>query len=154
MDDLADLRRILKTSRTIAMVGLSNQWHRPSHFVAKYLQQHGYRIIPVNPRLAGTMLLGERVVASVDDITEPVDMVDVFRRSEDVLPIAQAAIRIGAKVLWQQIGVKNLEADALVRAAGMDSVMDRCVKIEHGRIFGGLEWVGVNRKLISAKRPV
>jgi uncharacterized protein len=154
MDDIATLRRILKASRTIAMVGLSDQWHRPSHFVAKYLQQHGYRIVPVNPRLAGGMLLGERVVASVLEIEAPVDMVDVFRRSEDVLPIAQQALQIGARVLWQQIGVVNREADALVRAAGLDSVMDRCVKIEHGRLFGGLNWVGVNTRVISARRPV
>jgi uncharacterized protein len=154
VDDIASLRRILRASRKIAMVGLSDQWHRPSFFVAKYLQQHGWRIFPVNPRLAGTTLLGESVVASLLDLKEAVDMVDVFRRSEDVLPIAQAAVKIGARVLWQQIGVVNREADALARAAGMDSVMDRCVKIEHGRIFGGLNWVGVNTRVISAKRPV
>jgi predicted CoA-binding protein len=154
MDDIASLRRILKSSRNIAMVGLSDQWYRPSHFVAKYLQQHGYRIFPVNPRLAGTTLLGEPVVASVLDLKQPVDMVDVFRRSADVLPIAEQAIQIGARVLWQQIGVVNRQADALVRAAGLDSVIDRCVKIEHGRIFGGLNWVGVNTGVISAKRPV
>jgi uncharacterized protein len=154
VDDIASLRRILRASRKIAMVGLSDQWHRPSFFVAKYLQQHGWRIFPVNPRLAGTTLLGESVVASLLDLKEAVDMVDVFRRSEDVLPIAQAAVKIGARVLWQQIGVVNREADALARAAGMDSVMDRCVKIEHGRIFGGLNWVGVNTRVISARRPV
>ncbi len=153
MDDIASLRRILKASRTIAMVGLSDQWHRPSFFVAKYLQQHGWRIFPVNPRLAGTTLLGQPVVASLLDLKEPVDMVDVFRRSEDVLPIAQAAVKIGARVLWQQIGVVNREADALARAAGMHSVMDRCVKIEHARIFGGLHWVGVNTRVVSARRP-
>jgi uncharacterized protein len=152
-DDIATLRHILSTSRVIAMVGLSDQWHRPSHFVAKYLQQHGFRVIPVNPRLAGTTLLGETVVASVLDIQGGVDMVDVFRRTEDVMPIAEQAIDIGARVLWQQIGVVNHEADAKVRAAGMHSVMDRCVKIEHGRLFGGLNWVGVNTKVISAKRP-
>jgi uncharacterized protein len=154
VDDIASLRRILRASRKIAMVGLSDQWHRPSFFVAKYLQQHGWRIFPVNPRLAGTTLLGESVVASLLDLKEAVDMVDVFRRSEDVLPIAQAAVKIGARVLWQQIGVVNREADALARAVGMDSVMDRCVKIEHGRIFGGLNWVGVNTRVISARRPV
>jgi predicted CoA-binding protein len=154
MDDIATLRRILKSTRTIAMVGLSDHWFRPSHFVAKYLQQHGYRIIPINPRLAGTTLLGETVLASVLDLKEPVDMVDVFRRTEDVLPIAEQAVQVGARVLWQQIGVVNREADARVRAAGMDSVMDRCVKIEHGRIFGGLNWVGVNTRVISARRPV
>jgi uncharacterized protein len=154
MDDIASLRRILKASRRIAMVGLSDQWYRPSHFVAKYLQQHGWRVFPVNPRIAGSMLLGETVVASLLDLKEPIDMVDVFRRTEDVLPIAEQAVKIGARVLWQQIGVVNLAADALVRAAGLDSVMNRCVKIEHGRIFGGLNWVGVNTGVISARRPV
>jgi predicted CoA-binding protein len=153
-DDIATLRRILKTCRTVAVVGLSAEWHRPSFFVAKYLQQHGYRVIPVNPRYAGGEILGERVHASLDDIGEPVDMVDVFRRSEDVGPIAEAAIRIGASCLWQQIGVANAEADAAVRAAGLDSVMDRCTKIEHARLFGGLNWAGVNTGVVSARRPV
>ncbi|MCW5610475.1 MAG: CoA-binding protein [Rubrivivax sp.] len=153
-DDIPTLRRILKDCRTVAVVGLSDQWHRPSYFVAKYLQDHGYRVIPVNPRYAGGTILGEKVFASLDEIGEPVDMVDVFRRSEDVLPIAEAAVRIGAKCLWQQIGVANAEADALVRAAGLDSVMDRCTKIEHGRLFGGLHWAGVNTRVVSARRPV
>jgi uncharacterized protein len=151
-DDIPTLRRILRECRTVAIVGLSDQWHRPSNFVGKYLQQHGYRVIPVNPRY--TEVLGERCFASLTDITEPVHMVDVFRRSEDVLPIAQEAIRIGAKCLWQQIGVMNREAAALAEAAGLDVVMDRCVKIEHARLFGGLHWAGVNTRVISAKRPV
>jgi hypothetical protein len=154
LNDIATLRRILQSCRTVAVVGLSAEWHRPSFFVAKYLQQHGYRVIPVNPRYAGGEILGEKVHARLDDIVEPVDMVDVFRRSEDVLPIAEAALRIGAKCLWQQIGVANPEADALARAAGMDSVMDRCVKIEHARLFGGLHWAGVNTGVVSARRPV
>ncbi|HEX7385011.1 MAG TPA: CoA-binding protein [Burkholderiaceae bacterium] len=153
-DDITTLRRILKASRTIAVVGLSADWYRPSQFAAKYLQQHGYRIFPVNPRYAGRELLGERCVARLEDIGVPVDIVDVFRRSADVLPIAESAVAIGAKCLWQQIGVKNLEADALARAHGLDSVMDRCVKIEHARLFGGLHWAGVNTRVISAKRPV
>ncbi len=151
-DDIAALRRILRDCRTIAIVGLSADWHRPSHFVGKYLQQHGYRIVPVNPRYDS--ILGERSWAALEDIPFPVDMVDVFRRSADVLPFAQAAVAIGAKCLWQQIGVVNREADALARAAGLDSVMDRCVKIEHARLFGGLHWAGVNTRVISAKRPV
>lgn len=153
-DDIPTLRRILQTCRTVAVVGLSAEWHRPSYFVAKYLQQHGYRIVPVNPRYAGGEILGEQVYAQLRDITEPVDMVDVFRRSEDVLPIAEDAIRLGAKCLWQQIGVANAEADAAVRAAGLDSVMNRCTKIEHARVFGGLHWAGVNTNVISAKRSV
>lgn len=153
-DDISTLRRILHQHRRIAVVGLSAEWHRPSHFAAQYMQQHGYAIFPVNPRYAGGEVLGRPCVASLADLAEPVDMVDVFRRTEDVLPIAQQAIAIGAKCLWQQIGVVNEEADALVRAAGLDSVMDRCVKIEHARLFGGLHWAGVNTRVISAKRPV
>jgi predicted CoA-binding protein len=136
------------------VVGLSAEWHRPSYFAAKYMQQHGYRIVPVNPRYAGGEVLGERCYASLAEIPHPVDLVDVFRRSEDVGPIAEAAIAIGASCLWQQIGVTNLEAAERARAAGLDVVMDRCVKIEHGRIFGGLNWVGVNTGVISAKRLV
>ena len=151
-DDIPTLRRILKTCQTIAVVGLSAEWHRPSNFVAKYLQSHGYRIVPVNPRYVE--VLGEKSYARLEDIPFAVDMVDVFRRSEDVLPIATSAVAIGAKCLWQQIGVVNLEADALARSAGLDSVMDRCVKIEHARLFGGLNWVGVNTKVVSARRPV
>jgi len=150
-DDLPTLRRILKSYRTIAVVGLSANWNRPSNFAAKYLQQHGYRVIPVNP--AYPEVLGERCYPELAAIPHPVDVVDVFRRTADVLPVAQAAIAIGAKCLWQQIGVINREADALVRAAGMDSVMDRCMKIEHARLFGGLHWAGVNTRVISARRP-
>ena len=151
-DDISTLRRILRDSRTIAVVGLSAEWHRPSYFAAKYMQQHGYRIIPVNPRYEE--VLGERCYASLTDIEAKVDIVDVFRRTADVLPIAAQAIEIGARCLWQQIGVVNLEADAAVVEAGLDSVMDRCVKIEHARIFGGLNWAGVNTRVVSARRPV
>ncbi len=151
-DDIVTLRRILKSARTIAVVGLSAEWHRPSYFAAKYMQQHGYRVIPVNPRYDS--ILGERCHARLEDIGDPVDIVDVFRKPADVLPIAQSAVAIGAKCLWQQLGVMNVEADALARAHGLDSVMDRCVKIEHARLFGGLHWAGVNTKVISARRPV
>ena len=153
MDDINTLRRILQQNRVIAVVGLSADWHRPSHFAAKYMQEHGYRVIPVNPRYAGQDVLGERCYASLREIPEPVDIVDVFRRTEDVLPIADEAIAIGAKVLWQQIGVKNAQAHERALTAGLDAVMDRCLKIEHGRLFGGLNWVGVNTKVVSAKRP-
>ena len=152
--DIPTLRRILRDTRTVAVVGLSAEWHRPSFFVAKYLQQHGCRVIPVNPRYAGQQILGETVYASLLDIPDKVDMVDVFRRSAEVLPIAQQALQIGARCLWQQIGVVNAEADALARSAGLDSVMDRCVKIEHARLFGGLNWAGVNTGVVSAKRPI
>ena len=154
MNTIEQLRRVLNRNHTIAVVGLSAEWHRPSYFAAKYMQEHGYRIVPVNPRYAktSTEVLGERCYAELTDIPFAVDMVDVFRRTEDVLPIARQALQIGAKCLWQQIGVMNLEADALAREAGMDAVMNRCVKIEHGRLFGGLNLVGVNTGVISAKR--
>ena len=151
MDDINTLRRILKETRVIAVVGLSADWFRPSYFAAKYMQEHGYRVIPVNPKYPE--ILGEKCFPSLRDIHQPVDMVDVFRKTADVMPIAEDAIRIGAKVLWQQLGVRNEEAAAKARAAGLETVMDRCVKIEHGRLFGGLNWVGVNTKVISAKRP-
>jgi len=153
MDDVETLRRILRENRVIAMVGLSADWYRPSYFAAKYLQEHGYRVIPVNPRYAGKQVLGETCYASLREVPEPVDVVDVFRRTEDVAPIADEAIALGAKVLWQQIGVKNEAAAGKAQAAGLDAVMDRCMKIEHGRLFGGLNWVGVNTRLISSKRP-
>ncbi len=151
----AELRHVLQSCRCIAVVGLSADWHRPSHFAASYMQGKGYRIVPVNPRYAaaGTQVLGETCYARLEDIPFAVDMVDVFRKTEDVLPIAHSAIAIGAKCLWQQLGVLNLEADTLVRAAGLASVMDRCVKIEHARLFGGLHWAGVNTGVISARRP-
>jgi len=153
MHDINTLRRILRENHVIAVVGLSADWFRPSYFAAKYLQEHGYRIIPVNPRYAGENVLGERCFAGLREISEKVDVVDVFRKTDDVPPIAEDAIAIGAKVLWQQIGVKNEAAAARARSAGLETVMDRCMKIEHGRLFGGLNWVGVNTGVISAKRP-
>jgi hypothetical protein len=158
MSTIAELRRILGSCRTIAVVGLSPQWHRPSFFAAKYMQAHGYRIVPVNPTAAE--ILGERCHPSVMAAAEAlaregsaIDMVDCFRRTEDIGPIADEAIAIGAKCLWQQIGVKNEAAAATARAAGLETVMDRCVKIEHARLFGGLNWAGVNTKVISSRRP-
>jgi predicted CoA-binding protein len=150
-EDINTLRRILKQSRTIAVVGLSANWWRPSYFAAKYMQEHGYRVIPVNPQYQE--VLGEKCYASLRDIPEKVDIVDCFRRSEDIGPIADEAIAIGARVLWMQLGVINHEAAEKARRAGLDVVMDRCVKIEHARLFGGLNWAGVNTKVISAKRP-
>jgi predicted CoA-binding protein len=151
-NDIAQLRRILQTSRTVAVVGLSAEWHRPSFFAAKYMQEHGYRVIPVNPRYEA--ILGERCYPRLEDIPEPIDLVDVFRREADVPPIAASAVAIGAKCLWQQLGVRSTEGDRIAREAGLDSVMDRCVKIEHARLFGGLNWVGVDTRVISARRPV
>ena len=151
MDDINTLRRILHEAKTIAVVGLSADWFRPSFFAAKYMQEHGYRVIPVNPKYRE--VLGQKCHASLRDIGDKVDIVDVFRKTADVMPIAEDAIAIGARVLWQQLGVNNEAAAAKARAAGLETVMDRCVKIEHGRLFGGLNWVGVNTHIISAKRP-
>jgi uncharacterized protein len=151
MDDISSLRRVLKECRVIAIVGLSADWYRPSFFAAKYMKEHGYRIVPVNPKYPE--ILGEKCYKSLQDIPGKVDMVDVFRRTADVMPVAEGAIAIGARVLWQQLGVTNEAAAAKARTAGLDTVMDRCVKIEHARLFGGLNWVGVNTRVISAKRP-
>ena len=158
MSDIATLRRILGSCKTIAVVGLSPQWHRPSFFAAKYMQGHGYRVVPVNP--TASEILGETCYPSLSAAAqalaakgERIDLVDCFRRTEDIPPIADEAIAIGAKCLWQQIGVVNEQAAAKARAAGLDTVMDRCVKIEHARLFGGLGWAGVNTRVISARRP-
>jgi len=151
VSDIVTLRRILAESRTIAVVGLSADWFRPSYFAAKYMQEHGYRIVPVNPRYPE--ILGERCYPTLSAIPFKVDIVDVFRKTADVLPIAEEAVAIGARCLWQQIGVINEEAQALALRNGLDSVVDRCVKIEHARLFGGLNWAGVNTRVISAKRP-
>ena len=150
MDDSDKARRILRTHKTLAVVGLSAQWHRPSYFAAKYMQEHGYRVIPVNPTYPE--ILGEKSYKSLRDIPVPVDIVDCFRKSAEIPAIAEDAIAIGAKVLWMQLGVLNAAARARAEGAGLEVVEDRCVKIEHGRFFGGLGWAGVNTKVISAKR--
>ena len=149
-DDSEKTRRILRENRTIAVVGLSAQWHRPSYFAAKYMQEHGYRVIPVNPTY--DTILGEKCFRSLRDIPCKVDIVDCFRKSAEIPAIAEDAIAIGAKVLWMQLGVTNAEARQRAEAAGLEVVEDRCVKIEHGRFFGGLGWAGVNTRVISAKR--
>jgi predicted CoA-binding protein len=152
VDDIAGLRRILLRSRTLAVVGLSAQWHRPSYFAAKYMRDHGYRILPVNPRY--DEVLGQRCYPDLKSVPEAVDIVDCFRRAEEIPAIADDAIAIGAKVLWMQLGIVDHEAAQRASAAGLDVVMNRCVKIEHARILGGLNWAGVNTGVISAKRPV
>jgi predicted CoA-binding protein len=151
MDDIPTLRRILKENHVIAMVGLSANWYRPSYFAAKYLLDHGYRVIPVNPGYKE--VLGQQSYASLRDIPEHVDIVDCFRKSAEIMPLADEAIAIGAKALWMQIGVINEAAAAKARDAGLDVVMDRCMKIEYARLFGGLGWAGVNTGVISGKRP-
>ena len=151
IDDIAGLRRVLALSRTIAVVGLSANWYRPSHFAAKYMQDKGFSVIPVNPAYAE--VLGERCYPDLAAIPRPVDMVDCFRKPGDIVPIAREAVAIGAKVLWMQLGIRNEEAARIALDGGLDVVMDRCVKIEHARILGGLNWAGVNTGVISAKRP-
>jgi predicted CoA-binding protein len=150
-EDINTLRRILKQSRTIAVVGLSANWWRPSYFAAKYMQEHGYRVIPVNPQYQE--VLGEKCYAGLRDIPEKVDIVDCFRRSEDIGPIAADAIAIGAKVLWMQLGVINEAAAERAEAAGLTVIMNRCPKIEYGRLSGEIGWYGVNRRTIDNRKP-
>lgn len=151
MSDIETLRRILKTCNRIAMVGLSANWYRPSNFAAKYLLDHGYEVIPVNP--VYDEVLGQKCYPSLTDIPEPVDVVDIFQRAEKVPPLVEQAIEIGAKVVWMQLGVVNEEAAARAREAGLEVVMNRCMKIEYGRLFGGLNFIGVDTKIISSSRP-
>lgn len=157
----SQLRAILARCRIIAVVGLSPQWHRPSHFAAQYMQAHGYRIVPVNPLVAqtGGSILGEHAYASVTEAAQAleregrhIDMVDCFRRAEDTPPLAEEAVAIGASCLWLQLGVVNDTSAQIARAAGLDVVQDRCVKIEHARLFGGLGWMGVNTRVITSRR--
>lgn len=152
MDDIPKLRRILRSAKTIAVVGLSAHWYRPSYFAAKYMQEHGYRIIPVNPTYDS--VLGEKCYPRLQDIPLPVDIVDCFRKSAEIASLADEAIAIGAKCLWMQLGVESSAAREKAEKAGLDVVENRCVKIEHARLFGGLGWAGVNTGVISAKRPV
>ena len=150
IEDTQSIKKILTSYKTIAVVGLSGNWNRPSHFAAKYMQEHGYRIIPVNPSYEE--ILGEVCYNSLLDIPESVEIVDIFRRPEDVPPIVEDAITIGARVVWMQLGVINHEAAERAQEAGLQVVMNRCVKIEYGRIFGGINFLGVNRRIISSKK--
>lgn len=150
MSDIRLLKRILQQHQTIAVVGLSADWFRPSYFAAKYMQEHGYRVIPVNPKYPE--ILGETCYPDLASIPHAVDIVDVFRKPSDTPAIATEAVKIGAKVLWLQLGVVNADAQATAEQAGLTVVMDRCVKIEHARLFGGLGWFGVNTGVISAQR--
>lgn len=152
MSDIATLRKILKENRSIAVVGLSADWHRPSYFAAKYMQERGYRIIPVNPKYPE--ILGEKCYPDLASIPEKVDMVDVFRKPEDCAAIAREAVAIGARVLWLQLSVSNAEARSIAEAAGLAVVEDRCVKIEYARLFGGLNFMGVNTGIVSSRRPL
>jgi predicted CoA-binding protein len=146
------IKGILRSVKTIAMVGASANWNRPSYFAMKYLQDKGYRVLPVNPAAAGQVILGEKVHASLRDIPDKVDMVDVFRASEHVPPIADDAIAIGAKILWMQLGVRNDTAAETAEKAGLTVIMNRCPKIEYGRLSGELGWHGFNSGVITSKR--
>lgn len=152
----AQIRRILGSVRTIAMVGASPNWNRPSYFAMKYLQQKGYRVIPVNPRAAGGKILGEAVYPALADIPGGIDMVDIFRNSDDAGPITDQSIALaperGIRVVWMQLGVRNDEAAARAGAAGLTVIMDRCPKIEYGRLNAELSWGGFNSGVISARR--
>ncbi|MEK9966344.1 MAG: CoA-binding protein [Rhodospirillaceae bacterium] len=146
------IRRVLRDTDVIAMVGASTNWNRPSYFAMKYLQEKGYRVIPVNPRAAGEPLLGEEVYASLKDIPVPIDMVDIFQRSDRVPPIVDEAIEVGAKVIWMQLTVRHDEAAKKAEDAGLTVIMDRCPKIEFGRLTGELGWSGINTKVITSRR--
>lgn len=145
------IRKILKEASTIAIVGLSGNWFRPSYFAAKYLIDRGYKVIPVNPNY--DEILGQPCVPDLASIDEPVDVVDIFQRAEQVPDFIDGAEKLGANVFWMQLGIVNEEAATKARNKGMTVVMDRCMKIEYARIFGGLNWSGVNTGIISSKRP-
>jgi len=151
----AYIRGILNTVKTIAMVGFSPKESRPSYFVFKYLLERGYRVFPINPGQAGTEVLGRKVYASLSEIPEPIDMVDIFRASEHVLPIVQQALALTPKpqVIWTQLTVRNDEAAKLAEENGMKVVMNRCPKIEYGRLSSEISWIGVNSRTLSSRRP-
>jgi predicted CoA-binding protein len=150
------LRKVLGSVRTIAMVGASPDWHKASSFAMKYLQSKGYRVIPVNPRATGKTILGETCYARLSDIPQKeagkIDMVDIFRNSEAAGAVADEAVAIGARVVWMQLGVRNDAAAARAEKAGLTVIMNRCPKIEYGRLNGELSWGGFNSRIISSKR--
>ena len=146
------IRKILREVKTIAMVGSSANWVRPSYYAMKYLQKKEFRIIPVNPKAAGTEILGEIAYTSLADIPHPVDMVQIFRNSEAAGPITDEAIAIRPKIVWMQLGVRNDAAAERAEAAGLTVIMDRCPKIEYGRLSGEIAWLGINTRVISSKR--
>ena len=152
MSDIATLRRILNDYKRVAVVGLSADWSRPSYFAAKYLLDHGFEIIPVNPKYEE--ILGQKCYPDLQSIPSSVDIVDLFQRTERVPPFVADAIAIKAKLVWMQLGIVHEEAAQKARDAGLEVVMDRCMKIEYARLFGGLNSIGVNTGVISAKRPL
>jgi predicted CoA-binding protein len=152
------IARILRQTKTIAMVGASPNTMRPSYFAMKYLLDRGFNVIPVNPGQADKEILGRKVYASISDVPAPVDMIDIFRNSEAAGPITDEAIankeRLGAKVLWMQLGVINEDAAKRAEAADFTVIMNRCPKIEYGRLSGEIGWMGVNRRTIDNRRPL
>ena len=151
MTDINTLRRIFNNYKRVAMVGLSNDWSRPSNFAGKYLLDHGFEVIPVNPKYE--RILRQTCYPDLLAIPTNVDIVDIFRKVEHVPPLVEQAIAIGAKVVWMQLGIVHEEAAQKARDAGLEVVMDRCMKIEYARLFGGLNTIGVNTGVISAQRP-
>jgi predicted CoA-binding protein len=149
--DIRTLRRILHDYKRVAMVGLSADWYRPSNFAAKYLLDRDFEVIPVNPKY--DEILGQKCYPDLASIPGPVDIVDLFQRPDRVPPFVDQAIEIGARVVWMQLGIVNEEAAQKARDAGLEVVMDRCMKIEYARLYGGLNWLGVNTGVISAQRP-
>ena len=150
--DIPTLRHILMAYKRVAMVGLSADWWRPSNFAGKYLLEHGFELIPVNPKY--DEILGQKCYPDLASIPEPVDVVDLFQKAERIPPFVDQAIDIGAKVVWMQLGIFHEEAAQKARDAGLEVVQDRCMKIEYARLFGGLNTIGVNTGVISARRPV
>ncbi len=146
------LLRVYCESRTIAMVGASPNWNRPSYFVMRYLQRKGFRVIPVNPRAVDQPILGEPVYPDLESVPDPIDVVDVFRRPEETPAIARSAVAIGAKVLWLQLGIANDEAVTIAEDGGLTAVQNRCMKIEYGRLGGELAWSGINTRILSSRR--
>lgn len=144
------IREVLETAKTVAIVGLSADRQKASYFVASYLLYEGYRIVPVTPR--GGEILGQKCFSSLKEVTVPVDVVDVFRPSGEVAGIVDEAIAIGAKAVWTQLKIIDLDAAEKALAAGLKVVMDKCVKMEHGRFNGGLHWAGMNTEIVSARR--
>jgi uncharacterized protein len=149
------VRGILNTVKTIAMVGASEKENRPSYFAFKYLLERGYHMIPVNPGHAGETMLGQKIYARLSDVPEPIDMIDIFRASQYALPIVQEALSLRPRpqVIWMQLGIRNDEAAALAEANGMKVVMNRCPKIEYGRLSSEIAWIGVNTRTLSSKKP-
>jgi predicted CoA-binding protein len=152
------IKSVLRSTKVLAMVGASGNEMRPSYFAMKYLLDKGFKVIPINPGMAGKQILGQAVYASLKDVSAPIDMVDIFRAGDAALGIVREALgekdRLGIKTIWMQLGVVSEEAAAMARDAGLTVVMDRCPKIEYGRLSGEISWLGVNRRTIDNSKPL